>query len=131
MRAPEDSIWPFARRASVEELADTFTGEILEGINGTTVRAGAIKLAASAPALTETETKAFRAGSRAQKATGVHITTHCTKLGGETTQLRLLDKEGVDLSRVVIGHTAGHLMDPDCRKVCLECRFWREARFRA
>lgn len=26
----------------------------------------------------------------------------------------------MDLSRVVIGHTAGHLMTPDCRKVCIE-----------
>lgn len=114
-----DAIWPFAVDASVEELEDYFTREILEGIHGTQVRAGAIKLAASAPRLTETETKAFRGGARAQKATGVHITTHCTRIGGETSQLRLLEEEGVDLSRVVIGHTAVHLMNPECRKVCL------------
>ena len=116
----EDAIWPFAVEASVEELADCFTREIVEGIHGTGVRAGAIKLGTSAPELTETEAKAFRAGARAQRTTGVHITTHCTKIGSETSQLRLFEDEGVDLSRVVIGHTQRHLMDEDCRGVCLD-----------
>ena len=120
VRRAEDAIWPFAVAASAEELEDLFVREVVEGIHGTGVRAGAIKLAASAPELTPTERKAFRAGARAQKRTGVHLTTHCTAIGGETSQLRLFDEEGVDLSRVVIGHTAAHLMDPRCRKVCLE-----------
>jgi phosphotriesterase-related protein len=89
-------------------------------MHGTDVRAGAIKLGTSSPELTDAEQKAFRAGARAQKATGVHITTHCTKKGAETSQLTLLDEEGVDLSRVVIGHTAGHLSDPECRPVCMD-----------
>ena len=120
VKEPEDAIWPRVRSSSVEELAELCTREILEGIHGTEVRAGAIKLGTSGPEMTEAEGKAFRAGARAQKATGVHITTHCTKIGAETSQLRLLDEEGVDLDRVVIGHTAGHLMDPECRKVCVE-----------
>ncbi len=120
VKKPEDAIWPFVRSASVEELADFCRGEILEGIHGTDVHAGAIKLGTSAPEMTEAEQKAFRAGARAQKATGVHITTHCTKIGAETSQLRILDEEGVDLDRVVIGHTAAHLMDTECRKVCVE-----------
>jgi phosphotriesterase-related protein len=117
---PDDAIWPFARQSSVEKLAGFCTKEILEGIHGTDVHAGAIKLGTSAPQMTETEEKTFRAGARAQKATGVHITTHCTKIGAETSQLKIFDDEGVDLTRVVIGHTASHLMNPDCRKVCIE-----------
>ncbi len=120
VKTPEDAIWPFVRNSSVDELADYCLTELVEGINGTKVRAGAVKLGTSAPEMTEAEKKAFRAGARAQKATGVHLTTHCTRLGAESSQLQILDDEGVDLSRVVIGHTAGHLMDPDCRKVCLE-----------
>ena len=119
-KRPEEQIWPFVREASVDELAEFCTKEILEGIHGTDVRAGAIKLGTSAPEMTEAEEKAFRAGARAQKATGGHITTHCTKIGAETTQLRLLADEGVDLNRVAIGHTAGHLADPQCREVCME-----------
>ncbi len=120
VRKAEDAIWPFAATASVEELEDLFVREIVEGIHGTDVHAGAIKLAASAPELTPIEEKAFRAGARAQRRTGVHVTTHCTAIGGETTQLRLLDEEGVDLSRVIIGHTAWHLTDPACGPVCLD-----------
>ena len=52
------------------------------------------------------------AGARAQQQTGVHITTHCTAFGAETSQLTILELNGVDLNRVVVGHTAWHLMDP-------------------
>ncbi len=120
VKRPEDAINPLVRERPPDELADFCTREISEGINGTEVRAGAIKLGTSAPQMTEAETKTFRAGARAQKATGVHITTHCTMLGAESSQLRLLDEEGVDLNRVVIGHTAAHLSDPDTRRVCIE-----------
>jgi len=116
----EDSIWPFVKQAPFEELADFCIKDILDGIHGTDVHAGAIKLGTSQPQMTEAEEKALRAGARAQKATGVHITTHCTKLGAESSQLSLFDEEGVDLPRVVIGHTAQHLMDKDCRKTCMD-----------
>jgi len=119
VKTPDDAIWPFVRRSSVEELADFCIREILEGVHGTDVHAGAIKLGTSAPAMTEAEKKTFLAGARAQKATGVAITTHCTRIGAETSQLQVLADEGVDLDRVIIGHTAGHLMDPDCRRVCI------------
>ncbi len=120
VKSPADAVWPYVRQASVEELAEFCVREIRDGIHGTDVHAGAIKLGTSAPAMTEAEIKSFRAGARAQKATGAHITTHCTKIGAETSQLELLDREGVDLRRVVVGHTAGHLMNADCRKVCLD-----------
>ncbi|KPJ70624.1 MAG: hypothetical protein AMS14_10270 [Planctomycetes bacterium DG_20] len=120
VKTPEDAIWPVVRESSVEELAEMCVGEIVEGIHGTEVHAGAIKLATSAAEMTAAEAKAFRAGARAQKATGVHVTTHCTTIGAETSQLALLDEEGVDLNRVVVGHTARHLMDGGCRRVCME-----------
>ena len=120
---PEGAIWEFAREGSVGEMAEFCIRELNEGVHGTDVRAGVIKLASSAAEFTEAEEKAFRAGARAQKASGAHITTHCTAHGAEETQLRLLDEEGVPLSRVVIGHTASHLADPDRRKNCLK---WME-----
>ena len=70
--------------------------------------------------MTPNELKAFIAGARAQRVTGVHITTHCTKLGAETSQLTVLAREGVDLRRVVIGHVAWHLSDASYRKTILE-----------
>ena len=120
VKTERDSIWPFVLDAPVEELADYCIRELTEGILGTGIRAGAVKLGTSAPQMTPAEEKTFRAGARAQRATGVHITTHCTKLGAESTQLALLDREGVDLSRVVIGHTGWHLMDAATRKAGLD-----------
>lgn len=120
VKRPEDRMWPFVLGASTDELEAYCEREIGEGIHGTNVRAGAIKLGTSAADMTELEIKTFRAGARAQKVTGVHVTTHCTRIGAETSQLKLLDREGMDLSRAVIGHTASHLMDPGCRKVCIE-----------
>jgi len=120
VKRPDDAIWPFVRASSVEQLTDFCVGELLEGIHGTDIRAGAIKLGTSQPPMTEAEIKTFRAGARAQKQTGAHITTHCTRLGSETSQLTILDQEGVDLRRVVIGHTAGHLMDSGYRATIVE-----------
>ncbi len=119
-KTPDRQIWPFVRQASVEQLADMCIREISEGVHGTGIRAGCIKLGSSRAPMTPAETKAFIAGARAQKATGVHITTHCTQKGAETSQLTILDREGVDLRRVVIGHTAAHLADPGYRPTILE-----------
>jgi phosphotriesterase-related protein len=116
----EDGISPLLLDHSVEELVEFCVREVAQGIHGTGVRAGGLKFGTSAPQMTDVEVKAARIVARAQLQTGVHITTHCTRLGAETTQLQLLEEEGVDLSRVVLGHTAWHLMNPDCRKVCLE-----------
>jgi phosphotriesterase-related protein len=123
VKTQEDAIWSFVKKASVEELADFCIKEILEGVHGTKVHAGAIKLASSQPKMTEAEEKIFVAGAQAQKQTGVHITTHCTKVGAETSQLQLLLDEGVDLNRVIVGHTSWHLMNDESRKVCIE---WME-----
>jgi len=120
VKHPEHAIWGHVRESSVDELAELCTREILEGIHGTDVRAGVIKLGSSQAPMTEAEIKAFTAGARAQLRTGVHITTHCTTRGAETSQLTLLDREGVDLSRVVIGHTDNHLMDAAYRRTVIE-----------
>ena len=119
-KTPDRQIWPFVRQSSVEQLEAMCVREIVEGIHGTGVRAGCIKLGSSRAPMTEAEKKTFRAGGRAQKATGVHITTHCTVKGAETRQLAILEDEGVDLARVVIGHVAGHLMDPEYRATMID-----------
>jgi len=111
VKTENEAIWPKVRHSTVEELTELCVREIVEGTDGTDVRAGCIKLGTSQAPMTPLEMKTFRAGARAQLQTGVHITTHCTHLGGETSQLTILEEEGVDLRRVVIGHTAAHIMD--------------------
>ena len=118
-KTPDRQIWSFVRQSSVEQLTEMCVREITEGIHGTGIRAGCIKLGTSQPVMTETEINTFRAGARAHRQTGVHITTHCTQAGAESSQLALLDEEGVDLHRAVIGHTGGLLTNPEGRKTLL------------
>jgi phosphotriesterase-related protein len=103
---------PTIATASIDELAAEMIREIDHGIAGTGIRAGVIKLASSVSPLACGERKAFQAGGRAQVATGAAITTHTSPgpafaLPGGTMgleQLDILEGEGVDPARVIIGH---------------------------
>lgn len=53
---------------------------------------------------TACEERVFRAAARAQKATGAPITTHASMFPVGLLQLDLLEEEGVDLARVIVGH---------------------------
>ena len=120
VKCEADAIWPAVREKPAEELAELCLRDITEGIHGTRVRAGCIKLGSSSADLTPAERKAFRAGAITQKATGLSVTTHCTKPGAHVAQLNALAEEGVDPRRVVIGHTAGHLVrEPQSVRDCM------------
>jgi phosphotriesterase-related protein len=89
-----------------EPLVEMFIGDITEGIAGTGVKAGILKCATDAPGLTPGVERVLRAVAQAHRATGVPITTHTdvhTKRGLD--QQRVFEEEGVDLSRVIIGHS--------------------------
>ncbi|HMM22537.1 MAG TPA: hypothetical protein PKA10_17580 [Selenomonadales bacterium] len=86
-------------------LADIMIAEILEGIDGTGIRAGIIgEIGASQDRITPAEAKVFAAAARAHRETGRPISTHTTlgRLGLE--QVDLLQRQGVDLAKVIIGH---------------------------
>jgi phosphotriesterase-related protein len=110
----------FYTTAPIEWLVNLWTREIEQGIAGTDIRAGIIKLATDEAGVTPSIEKMLRAGARAHRATGVPISTH-THVGtrrGEDQQ-RIFQEEGVDLSRVVIGHS-GDSTDLDYLKGLME-----------
>jgi phosphotriesterase-related protein len=83
-----------------------FVGDITEGIAGTGVRAAILKCATDEQGVTPDVELVLRSVAHAQRATGVPISTHTharTKRGLE--QQDVFESEGVDLSRVVIGHS--------------------------
>ncbi len=91
---------------SVDYMADFFVRDIEEGIGDTGVRAGILKCATDEPGVTEGVEAVLRATARAHRRTGVPISTHThaqTERGLE--QQRIFEEEGVDLGRVVIGHS--------------------------
>ncbi len=90
----------------VDAMADLFVRDITEGIQGTSVKAAVLKCATDEPGVTPGVEKVLRAAARAHRRTGVPISTHThapTRRGLE--QQRVFEEEGVDLSRVVIGHS--------------------------
>ena len=88
-----------------ELMADMFVRDIEQGIADTGVKAGMLKCATDHPGLTPGVERVLRAVAQAHRRTGVPISTHThadTRRGLE--QQRVFREEGVDLSRVVIGH---------------------------
>ena len=87
-------------------IAPLYIREIEEGIEGTGIRAGVIKVANDKGGVTPEGEIVLRAVARAHKATGVPISTHtwAPERVGEQ-QVRIFENEGVDLKRVYIGHS--------------------------
>lgn len=92
-------------RNSVGAIANWMTSEIDDGIEGTGVRAGIIGEIGCDEYITAHEERIFRASARAQQRTGVAISTHAARWPVGHAQLDLLEAEGADLRRVIVGHS--------------------------
>lgn len=89
-----------------EPMVDMFVRDITEGIAGTSVRAAILKCATDEPGVTPGVERVLRAVAQAHRLTGVPISTHthaATRRGLD--QQAIFAEEGVDLSRVIIGHS--------------------------
>jgi len=75
--------------------------ELTEGIDGTKIRAGIIKIAQEGGTLSDWEKKVFRAAARASKATGTPMATHT---GNAFEQFDLLVKTGVNPHKILLSH---------------------------
>ena len=87
-------------------VADLYVRELELGIDGTDIKAGVIKVANDEGGVTERGEVVLRAAARAHLATGAPIFTHTwapERIGEQ--QIAIFEKEGVDLTRVCIGHS--------------------------
>jgi phosphotriesterase-related protein len=87
-------------------MTDMFVRDIEQGIADTGVKAAILKCATDEPGVTPGVERVLRAVAQAHRHTGVPISTHThagTRRGLE--QQRIFTEEGVDLTRVVIGHS--------------------------
>ena len=97
-------------RMKTNEIAEELVRDITDGIDGTDVRAGILgEIGAHFTWVSSVEERVFRAVARAHKKTGVSIATHALYWSVGLDQLDILEDEGVDLRRVVIGHCQSHL----------------------
>ena len=97
---------PFGE-VSPDVIAAMYVREIEEGIEGTGIKAGIIKVASDRGGVTQPQENVLRAAARTHKQTGIPISTHTwspDRVGDQ--QVRILEEEGVDLNRVYIGHSS-------------------------
>ena len=97
---------PGGALGDTEPMVDMFVRDIEHGIADTGVKAAILKCATDEPGVTPGVERVLRAVAKAHRHTGVPISTHthaATRRGLE--QQRIFAEEGVDLSRVVIGHS--------------------------
>jgi phosphotriesterase-related protein len=89
-----------------EPMVELFVNDIRDGIAGTGVKAAFLKCAIEEPGLTPGVERVMRAVGQAQVETGVPVTVHTNPHthSGLVAQ-KVLSDEGVDLSKVVIGHS--------------------------
>ncbi|GAB3126377.1 phosphotriesterase-related protein [Tsukamurella serpentis] len=90
-----------------DPMVDMFVGDIVDGIAGTGVKAGMLKCAIDHHGLTEGVERVMRAVAQAHRMTGVPITvhTHPGSQSGLLVKRVMCDEEGVDPSRIVLGHS--------------------------
>ena len=89
-----------------ELIADMFVRDIQQGIADTGIKAGILKCCTDEPGLTPAVERVLRATAVAHRRTGVPISTHTharRRVGLD--QQRVFKEEGVDLTRVIIGHS--------------------------
>lgn len=88
-----------------EELAEFFCRDIEEGCEGTNIKAGIIKCGTGEWGVTEINKTQLLAAAICSRNTGAPIYTHTVaKLKNGLDQVEIFEKNGVDLSKVVIGH---------------------------
>jgi phosphotriesterase-related protein len=90
-----------------DPMVDMFIEDISQGIAGSNVKAAFLKCAIDQQGMTSGVARIMRAVARAHRHTGAPITVHThpgTRSGLAVKQL-LCDEEGVDPTRVVLGHS--------------------------
>lgn len=89
-----------------ERMTELFVRDIGKGIGDTGVKAAILKCATDKQGITKGVDRVLRAVAQAQRHTGVPISTHTHALSRSgLQQQRIFLEEGVDLSRVIIGHS--------------------------
>ena len=101
-----DEVPRYFEHRDADHMADLFVHDVVNGIQGTDIKAAILKVATDEKGVTPGVEKVLRAVARTQRRTGVPISTHthaATERGLD--QQRIFKEEGVDLRRVVIGHS--------------------------
>jgi phosphotriesterase-related protein len=92
---------------AVEDIAELFVKELTEGIGGSDIKAGIIKVATGVSEITQYEKTILQAAAMASIETGAPITTHTTEGQLGDQQQATFIEHGVSAHRIIIGHSCG------------------------
>lgn len=110
----ESALWEKTTQAVAEEMIHEIERGTEDGI-----RAGIIgEIGVHERHVSPVEERVHRAAARAQVRTGVALTTHSIASTIGLAQLDIFEEEGVDLRRVVIGHSDTY-PDPDYHRALI------------
>lgn len=93
---------------SAECFVDLLVGEIVDGIENTGIKPAVLKCATGPQGFTEVNRKLLLIASEVCKRTGIPITTHTESIDMAVEQQNIFEQNGVDLSKVIIGHTGDY-----------------------
>ncbi len=97
---------------SIDELADELERWVVEGMDGTDVRAGILGELGTMSPIRPFEERQLRAAARVQRRTGVAINVHPSIWAHEHLRIiDVLEEAGADLGRVAISH-CDQLVEP-------------------
>jgi len=97
-------------RRSTNDLAAEMIRDLTEGVSDTGIKAGIIgEIGVNLDYMTAQEERVLRAAARAHKATGAAISLHGEVSPIGLLQLDVLEEEGVDLRKVIVGHADSYL----------------------
>lgn len=96
---------PDMRDLSAEEMAASWAADLTEGMDGTNIRAGWIKIAMSDDGPTPLEARILQAAAQASRATGAVVGSHT--IGGRAAReaMDILEANGMDMRRFIWIHT--------------------------
>jgi phosphotriesterase-related protein len=85
-----------------KDIYNYMMGEVFNGVEDTGIKPGHLKIAVQS--LTRKEESALRAAAKVANETGLSLTVHCDD-GRQV--VKVIESEGMDVSRAVIAHVAG------------------------
>lgn len=99
-----------ARSETADQLADRWVAEFENGIEGTGIRPGFLKIGVNPGPLSDLHRKLITAAARTHKRTGMTICSHTGPFTPAFEQIDVLKQEGVDPSAFVWVHAQGQNM---------------------
>src|SRR5690625_4657065 len=109
-----DTIPRHVEEMSIEEIKEEIVTDLLIGVDGTNIKAGIIGEIGIGPDMHDLEIKVLKAAARAQKETNRPLTIHTPgweKIAHDI--LEVVEKEGGDLHRTILGHMNPTMYDED------------------